>query len=92
MNTAHSRKIVDSERFSYEIIVSVVHFPPRHYLMMENFEIFFEIRGSEFISGGDHNSKHTIWGSRLITTKGKEPLKVIRDKNCTFLSVGSPTY
>jgi hypothetical protein len=48
--------------------------------------------GNKFVAGGDYNSKHTIWGSRLITTKGRELLQVIRNKNYKFLSTGSPTY
>jgi hypothetical protein len=53
---------------------------------------FFETLGKKFAAGGDYNSKHTIWGSRLITTKGRELLQVIRNKNYKFLSTGSPIY
>jgi hypothetical protein len=72
----------------YERTVSAVHCPPRHNLKREHFELLFETLGSKFIAGRDYNSKHKIWGSRLITTKGRELLQVIRDKNYTFLSTG----
>jgi hypothetical protein len=48
--------------------------------------------GKKFVAGRDYNRKHTIWGSRLITTKGRELLQVNRNKNYKFLSTGSPTY
>jgi hypothetical protein len=76
----------------YEITVSAVYCPPRHNLKREHFEPFFETLGPKFIAGGDYNSKHTTWGSRLVTTKGSELLQTIRNKHYTFLSTGSPTY
>ena len=44
------------------------------------------------MAGGDFNSKHTLWGSRLITTKGRELAKIMQTNNYSFLSTGSPTY
>jgi hypothetical protein len=44
------------------------------------------------LAGGDFNSKHTLWGSRLITTKGRELAKTIQTKNYSYISIGSPTY
>jgi len=40
----------------------------------------------------DYNSKHTLWGLRLTTTKGRELSEVIQEKNYSFLSTGTPTY
>jgi hypothetical protein len=34
---------------------------------------------SRFIIGGDFNAKHTHWGPRLITTKGRELYKAVTD-------------
>ena len=42
--------------------------------------------------GGDFNSKHSLWGSRLDTTKGRELATVIRKHNYAILSTGTPTY
>jgi hypothetical protein len=48
--------------------------------------------GSKLLLAETINRRHTIWGSLLIATKGRELLQVIRDRNYTFLSTGSPTY
>jgi len=45
-----------------------------------------------FIVGGDFNCKHTLWGSRLITSKGRELATLIQTKNYSVLSAGTPTY
>ena len=78
--------------FPYEITVAAVYCPPRHNLKKEQFQTFFQTLGPKFIAGGDYNSKHTLWGSRLTTTKGRELLKVIQEKNYSYLSTGTPTY
>jgi hypothetical protein len=48
--------------------------------------------GSCLIFGGDFNSKHTLWGSKLITPKGRELATLIQTKNHSVLSTGTPTY
>jgi len=48
--------------------------------------------GKTFTAGGDLNSKSTLWGSRLKTTKGRELEKVLQANNYTPLSAGTPTY
>jgi hypothetical protein len=48
--------------------------------------------GHEFVAGGDYNSKHTLWGSRLITTKGRELRKIMQKQKYSYLSTGTPTY
>jgi hypothetical protein len=53
---------------------------------------FFQTLGPKFIARGDHNSKHTLWGSRLTTPKGRELSNVIQEKNYSFLSTGTPKY
>lgn len=35
---------------------------------------------------------YTFWGSRLISTKGRELLKAAKETGCEFLSTGKPTY
>ena len=42
--------------------------------------------------GGDFNAKHTAWGSRLVTTKGRELNQAATELSCSFLSTGEPTY
>jgi len=78
--------------FPYEITIAAVYCPPGHNLKKEHFETFFQTLGPKFIAGGDYNSKHTLWGSRLTTTKGRELSKVIQENNYSYLSTGTPTY
>jgi hypothetical protein len=47
---------------------------------------------SRFIIGGDCNAKHTHWGWRLITTKGRELYKAVADNGCEITPTGKPTY
>jgi hypothetical protein len=65
--------------------------PPRHNLKVTHFDSF-QTLGSCFKFGGDFNSKHTLWGSRLITPKGRELATLIQTKNYSVLSTGTPTY
>jgi len=41
---------------------------------------------------GDWNAKHTAWGSRLITPKGRNLLHITQHNNLNYLSTGEPTY
>jgi len=45
-----------------------------------------------FQIGGDWNAKHTAWGARLITPKGRNLLAAISNYNCHYFSTGGPTY
>lgn len=57
--------------------ISSVYCPPRHSISEEHFNTYFKSLGPRFIAGGDWNSKHLHWGSRLITTRGRELKKYI---------------
>jgi hypothetical protein len=76
----------------YPCTVAAVYCPPRHNLKKIHYETFFQTLGKTFIAGGDYNSKHTYWGSRLSTTKGRELLATITDNNYSYISTGTPTY
>jgi hypothetical protein len=78
--------------FPYEITVTAVYCPPRRNLKKGHFGTFFQTLGPKFIAGSDHTSKHTLCGSRLTTTKGKELSKANQEKNYSFLSTETPTY
>jgi hypothetical protein len=81
------------KEFPYEITITAVYCPPQHNLKKkEHFEIFFQTLGPKFIAGVDYNSKRTLSGSCLTTTKDRELSKVIQEKNYSFLSTGTPTY
>jgi exonuclease III len=78
---------------AYEITVSAVSCPPRHHnVKKEDFKDFLQHLGPKFIVGGDFNSKHTLWGSRLITNKGRELAEVLHENSYSPLPTGTPTY
>lgn len=72
--------------------LSAIYSPPRHTVTSEEYKQFLQTLGNNFIAAGDWNAKHTHWGSRLITTKGRNLLKVINDNNYFHLTNGKPTY
>ena len=74
------------------ITIAATYCPPRFNLKASTFEMFFQSLGACFVAGGDFNSKHSLWGSRLDTTKGRELAMVIRKHNYAILSTGTPTY
>ena len=61
---------INVQGFPYEINVTAVYSPHQHNQNREHFEAFFRRQVPIFIAGNDYNSKHTLWGSRLATTKG----------------------
>jgi len=75
-----------------DITITAVYCLPRHNLKAERFEAFLQTLGPCFLDGGDFNSKNTLWGSILTTTKGRELAKIIQAHNYSYLSTGSPTY
>ena len=74
------------------ITTSAVCCPPRHSIAKENFDSLFDALGNRFIAGGDNNAKHTQWGSKLITARGKNLLKSITTINLNYLTTYEPTY
>ena len=74
------------------ITITSIYCPPRHNLKVTLFDSFFQTLGSCFIVGGAFHSKHTLWGWRLITSKGRELATLIQTKNYSVLSTGTPTY
>lgn len=72
--------------------VAAIYSPPRHTISTEEYKDFFTTCGGQFIIAGDWNSKHTAWGSRLISPKGRNLLHAIQQLNLEYLSTGVPTY
>jgi len=66
--------------------------PHRHRIEVVDYDTFLRQLGLRFIAGGDWNAKHTDWGSRLTTPKGRNLLQSITHHNCSHLSAGTPTY
>ncbi|XP_060828967.1 uncharacterized protein LOC132914147 [Bombus pascuorum] len=59
--------------------MSAVYCPPRHSISKEDFDNL----GNRFIAGGDYNTKHTQWGSRLITVRDHSPVIAIINSTIT---------
>jgi len=55
---------------------------------------FYNLLGDRFTAAGDYNVKHTHWGSRLVTAKGRQLYNAIIKPNniLDYVSPGSPTF
>lgn len=80
------------EAVNYRFVVAAVYCPPRYSFRKEDHLSMFDMLGTRFILGGDFNSKHIHWGSRLTTHKGKVLYEAVRESRCESLSTGKPTY
>ncbi|VVC27523.1 Pre-C2HC domain,Endonuclease/exonuclease/phosphatase,Zinc finger [Cinara cedri] len=69
-----------------DLTVTAVYCPPQGGADEIKFAEFFHTLGSRFIVGGDYNAKHTHWGSRLITPKGRALLKVANNINAEIIT------
>lgn len=74
------------------LTVSSIYSPPKHNIKKDNYIRFFKTLGNKFIACGDYNAKHTIWGSRLTTPKGRQLYWAIKDLNLRTISPDTPTY
>lgn len=75
-----------------DLVAASVYCPPKHKITHNMFKDFFDRLGGRFLAGGDWNAKHTVWGSRLITTRGRQLKNCIDDKNYRILTTREPTY
>jgi endonuclease/exonuclease/phosphatase family metal-dependent hydrolase len=94
---SHTQDFLQATSVSVEdstgpLTVSAVYLPPRHTVKQEQLAAFYNALGRRFIAGGDYNAKHTDWGSRLITPRGREVLKTMEQLKLHHLSTGEPTY
>lgn len=80
------------EDWTGPITFSSIYCPPKHSIQQTDFKTFFDTLGPRFICGGDYNSKHLMWGSRLNNTKGRELQKEILIDNLNIVSTREPTY
>jgi len=72
--------------------VAAIYSPPRHIISTDEYKDFLQTLGNRFIVVGDWNAKHTQWGSRLTTTKGRNLWRAMSDSNYDYISNGAPTY
>lgn len=80
------------EEWYGKCVFSAIYCPPRYVIDEEHFTAFFTTLGTKFLAGGDYNAKHTQWGSRLITNKGRQLWSAISNNNLNYISTGNPTY
>jgi hypothetical protein len=83
---------VSVEDFVGHLSIWAVSLPPKQTTCKAQLEDFFITLGPRFIAGGDYNDKHTDWGSRLITPRGREVFKSLESNKLAHLSTGHPTY
>lgn len=83
---------VTLDDYAGRLIVSAVYCPPRHNNKAEHYTDFFTTLGNRFICGGDFNAKHSYWGSRLISAKGRELFKAMNSMHLQPQSSGEPTH
>jgi hypothetical protein len=74
------------------LTISAVYFPPHPIVTQEQLDTYYKSPGKRFISGSDYNAKHTVWGSRLITPRGRVVFKTMEPLHLCHLSLGEPTY
>lgn len=74
------------------MVLSAVYCPPGHSIQPVEFTNLFKTLGSHFIAGGDWNAKHTFWGSRLISPRGRALYNATRSNTYNFISTGEPTH
>lgn len=76
----------------YNLNIAAAYCPPKHKIKRDDYLPYLKQLGNTFIAGGDWNAKHSEWGSRLTTTKGRELYCAASELKCAFESSGHPTY
>lgn len=76
--------------------ISSVYCPPpkrnRPNIKTSDFEQYFLSLGNNYIAGGDFNSKHHAWGSRIVNTRGRSLINFTTTKNLKIIAPPNPTY
>lgn len=80
------------EDWTGPLTVSSLYCPPRHNITEQYFLDYYTTLGPRFIAGGDYNAKHHLWGSRVISPRGRQLYQCIINNNMNFASSGEPTY
>ena len=73
-------------------MISAIYCPLWHAVSTDDYVTLFWSQGYRFLIGGDWNVKHTAWGARLTTPKGKNLLQAISSLNWHYFSIGESTY
>jgi len=72
--------------------ISSVYCPPSSKLTTHDLTNYLSSLGNTFLIGGDFNSKHTAWSSRIINTRGRILYNISVNKSLKFISPPNPTY
>ncbi len=91
-NQALQATTVVTNKLRSTIKISVIFCPLSQRVQNETFPEFFQLLDSKFIVGGDWNSKHYHWGSRIITSRGRILKEAIDRFNCNVLTTGKPAH
>ena len=83
---------ISLKSFPFAVSVSAVYCPPNHSLTESQFLSHFQSLGPRFISGGDYNSKHPRWGSRVTNPRGRLLNRILNSQNLDYISPSSYTY
>jgi hypothetical protein len=74
------------------LMIVAVYCPPKHTIKAVQFQTFYATLGHRILAGRDYNAKHSLWGSRLTTPRGRELFQTMQADNLTYVSTGEPTY
>jgi hypothetical protein len=74
------------------LTITAIYCPPKHTIKAEQFQRFYASLGHSILAGGDYNAKHTHWGSRITTLRGRELLIAMLMEKIMYVSTGEPTY
>lgn len=83
---------VKIDTLPFPVTISAIYCPPGHCMQPQDFTSYFSTLGTKFIAGGDWNAKHTFWGSRLISPRGRSLYNATRAGSFNFISTGEPTH
>ena len=74
--------------------ISSVYCPPgnANKITDDDFTLYFQSLGNTFLAGGDFNSKHQIWGSRVTNTRGRSLYSSLLTNNLKHFSPPGQTY
>ena len=80
------------EELNRNIVISSLYSPPRFSISEGQYYKYYKSLGPCFLAAGDYNAKHTFWGSRLITPKGRVLFNTISKMGLNVVASGQPTY
>jgi len=67
--------LISTYLFGAEVKIGTIYCSPSYLIQKSDFTEVFEVCGERWLIGGDLNSKHRMWGSRLISPRGRELMK-----------------